>query len=98
MDIHNFSDIVDKIDAPFTLWIIISKSYTTAETMANTHLVEDYMRKCGLEPSRHMVTVTAKGSPGDDPDRPVLKTFHMFDFIGGRYSVTSAVGTVPPRR
>jgi glucose-6-phosphate isomerase len=42
-----------------------------------------------------MVTVTAKGSPGDDPDRPVLRSFHMFDFIGGRYSVTSAVGTVP---
>ncbi len=95
VDIHNFGAIVEKIDAPSTLWIIISKSYTTAETMANTRLVEHYMRERGLEPSRHMVTVTAKGSPGDDPDRPVLQTFHMFDFIGGRYSVTSAVGTVP---
>ncbi|MEZ4578709.1 MAG: hypothetical protein R2875_12085 [Desulfobacterales bacterium] len=41
-----------------------------------------------------MVTVTSKGS-GDDPANPVLKSFHMFDFIGGRYSVTSAVGGVP---
>jgi glucose-6-phosphate isomerase len=53
------------------------------------------MRSQGLDPARHMVTVTAKGSPGDDPDRPMLQSFHMFDFIGGRYSVTSAVGGVP---
>ncbi|MBT4363930.1 MAG: glucose-6-phosphate isomerase, partial [Desulfobacteraceae bacterium] len=30
-----------------------------------------------------------------DPASPVLETFHMFDYIGGRYSVTSAVGGVP---
>lgn len=95
VDIHNFGSVADTIDAASTLWVIISKSYTTAETMANTHLVEQYMQDQGLEPALHMVTVTAKGSPGDDPERPVLKSFHMFDFIGGRYSVTSAVGGVP---
>ena len=95
VDVHNFGAIVGKIDPPSTLWIIISKSYTTAETMANANLVQTFMRDQGLDPARHMVTVTAKGSPGDDPDRPVLRSFHMFDFIGGRYSVTSAVGTVP---
>jgi glucose-6-phosphate isomerase len=95
VDIHNFGAVVKAIDAPTTLWIIISKSYTTAETMANAHQVEQYMRAQGLDPARHTVTVTAKGSPGDDPARPVLKSFHMFDFIGGRYSVTSAVGGVP---
>ena len=95
VDIHNFGAIAEKIDAQSTLWVVISKSYTTAETMANANLVEQFMREKGLDPSRHMVTVTAKGSPGDDPDRPVLQSFHMFDFIGGRYSVTSAVGTLP---
>jgi glucose-6-phosphate isomerase len=95
VDVHNFGAIAGKIDPPSTLWIIISKSYTTAETMANANLVQTFMRDQGLDPARHMVTVTAKGSPGDDPDRPVLRSFHMFDFIGGRYSVTSAVGTVP---
>lgn len=95
VDIHNFGAVADAIEASTTLWVIISKSYTTAETMANKHLVEQYMQDLGLEPARHMVTVTAKGSPGDDPERPTLKSFHMFDFIGGRYSVTSAVGGVP---
>lgn len=95
VDIHNFGAIVERIDPAGTLWVIISKSYTTSETMANTRQVEAYMREQGLDPARHMVTVTAKGSPGDDPSRPVLQSFHMFDYIGGRYSVTSAVGAVP---
>jgi glucose-6-phosphate isomerase len=38
--------------------------------------------------------VTAKGSPGDNASTPSLGSFHMFDFIGGRYSVTSAVGGI----
>ena len=95
VDIHNFAAVSRAIDPPSTLWIIISKSYTTAETMANTNQAEQFIRSQGLEPSDHIVTVTAKGSPGDDPARPVLHAFHMFDFIGGRYSVTSAVGGVP---
>ena len=95
VDIHNFGSVVRRIDPAATLWVIISKSFTTAETMANTLQVETYMRDQGLDPARHMVTVTAKGSPGDDPGRPVLQSFHMFDFIGGRFSVTSAVGGVP---
>jgi glucose-6-phosphate isomerase len=42
-----------------------------------------------------MIAVTSKGSPGDRPAAGVLQAFHMFDFIGGRYSVSSAVGGVP---
>ena len=95
VDVHNFGRIAARIDAPATLWVIISKSYTTTETMANALQAEHFMRSQGLDPARHTVTVTAKGSPGDDPSRPVLAVFHMFDYIGGRYSVTSAVGGVP---
>jgi len=95
VDIHNFGSIASAIDPEATLWIVISKSYTTAETMANTHQAYAFMTEKGLDPARHFVTVTSKGSPGDDPSNPVLSSFHMFDFIGGRYSVTSAVGGVP---
>ncbi len=95
VDPHNFGAITAAVDPETTLWIVISKSYTTAETLANTRLAYEFMHSHGLEPARHVVTVTSKGSPGDKPDNPVLATFHMFDFIGGRYSVTSAVGGVP---
>ena len=95
VDIDNFGMVARAIDPPTTLWVVISKSFTTAETSANTAQAEQFMRSRGLDPAKHMVTVTAQGSPGDDPQQPVLQTFHMFDFIGGRYSVTSAVGGVP---
>jgi glucose-6-phosphate isomerase len=95
VDIHNFGNLAAIIDPESTLWIVVSKSYTTAETIANANLAISFMKEKGLDPSKHIVTVTSKGSPGDDPANPVLSSFHMFDFIGGRYSVTSAVGGVP---
>ena len=95
VDIHNFGNIVSGIEPESTLWIVVSKSYTTAETIANTNLAISFMKEKGLDPSKHLATVTSKGSPGDDPVNPVLSSFHMFDFIGGRYSVSSAVGGVP---
>jgi glucose-6-phosphate isomerase len=95
VDIHNLGYITARIDPAATLWIVISKSYTTAETMANAAQVSDYLSRHSLDPAQHMVAVTSEGSPGDRPDQGLLQAFHMFDFIGGRYSVTSAVGGVP---
>jgi len=95
VDIHNFGKIASIVDVERTLWVVISKSYTTAETMANTNQVVAFIKEKGLDPAKHFVTVTSKGSPGDNPANPVLSSFHMFDFIGGRYSVSSAVGGVP---
>jgi glucose-6-phosphate isomerase len=95
VDIHNFGSIWSRIEPDQTLWIVISKSYTTAETMANENLIRRYMDANGLDPSKHLATVTSQGSPGDQGPDQGLAAFHMFDFIGGRYSVTSAVGGVP---
>ncbi len=95
VDIHDFGLVVSSIDPETTLWIVISKSYTTPETSANENQAVVFMKQKNLDPAQHLVTVTSKGSPGDDPSNPVLETFHMFDYIGGRYSVTSAVGGVP---
>jgi glucose-6-phosphate isomerase len=95
VDSHNFESVKAAIEPEKTLWIIISKSFTTVETYANTMQAEEFMKSMGLDPARHFVTVTSKGSPGDNPSQPKLASFHMFDFIGGRFSVTSAVGGVP---
>ena len=95
VDIDNFARVIESIDKETTLWVVISKSYTTTETMANLNQVSTWLKAQGVSPLDHMVTITAKGSPGDDPDTPVLASFHMFDFIGGRYSVSSAVGGLP---
>lgn len=95
VDIHDFGRIASMINPETTLWIVISKSYTTSETMANENMVKSYLKEKKLDPSKHFIAVTSKGSPGDNPGESGLKVFHMFDFVGGRYSVTSAVGGVP---
>ena len=83
VDIDNFGAVAGTVPAETTLWIVISKSYTTAETLANLNQVRAFLAENGLQEKNHVVTVTSKGSPGDDPANPVLKSFHMFDFIGG---------------
>jgi glucose-6-phosphate isomerase len=95
VDSHNFEQVKSQIDPESTLFIIISKSFTTIETKANAIMAAEYLKECRLDPARHFVNVTSKGSPGDTKDYPAIETFHMFDFIGGRFSVTSAVGGVP---
>ncbi|MFO7753103.1 MAG: glucose-6-phosphate isomerase [Desulfobacteraceae bacterium] len=95
VDIDNFAGVMAKTDPESTLFIIISKSYTTVETMANLNQLRGYLEHRNIDPQSHLVTVTSRSSPGDNPSDPVIETFHMFDFIGGRYSVTSAVGGVP---
>jgi glucose-6-phosphate isomerase len=95
VDIDNFGQVIKAVEPETALFIIISKSYTTTETMANLEQVRLYLDCHHLSPSDHLVTITSKDSPGDDPSNPVRASFNMFDFIGGRYSVTSAVGGLP---
>lgn len=72
---------------------IVSKSGTTLETLTNENLVRSLMKERGLDPAKHCITVTGANSPMDNP-REYLRSFYMFDYIGGRYSTTSMVGAV----
>jgi len=76
-----------------TLVVVVSKSGTTLETRTNEELVRKAFAEAGLDPGRHFLAVTGKGSPMDNPAR-YLRSFYMFDYIGGRYSATSMVGAV----
>ncbi len=72
---------------------VVSKSGTTLETKSNEALVRKAFVERGLDPARHFIAVTGKGSPMDNPER-YLRCFYMFDSIGGRFSTTSMVGLV----
>ncbi len=79
------------VDLAHTLFILVSKSGTTQETLANELLVKDFLRKAGLNPAKHMIAVTSETSPlANNPE--YLASFYIDDFIGGRFSSTSAVG------
>ncbi|MDR1129037.1 MAG: glucose-6-phosphate isomerase [Treponema sp.] len=76
-----------------TIFVLVSKSGTTQETLANELFVKDKLRKAGLDPAKHLAAVTSETSPlAHNPD--YLDSFYIDDFIGGRYSSTSAVGGV----
>ncbi|MCL2379994.1 MAG: glucose-6-phosphate isomerase [Treponema sp.] len=74
-----------------TLFILVSKSGTTQETLTNELFIKDKLRKAGLDPAKHMAAVTSETSPlARNPG--YLDSFYFDDFIGGRYSSCSAVG------
>jgi glucose-6-phosphate isomerase len=73
--------------------VLVSKSGTTQETLVNELFVKDKLKKAGLDPAKHLVAVTSETSPlAHNP--AYLDSFYIDDFIGGRYSSTSAVGGV----
>ena len=87
------SAIVSSVDLSETVFVLVSKSGTTQETLANELFVKAKLTGAGLDPGRHMVAVTSETSPlARNP--AYLDSFYIDDFIGGRYSSTSAVGGV----
>lgn len=93
VDPDDAADVFHQIDPAKTLFVIVSKSGTTLETQTNEAWITDRLKKAGLEPRNHLVAVTGKKSPMDDPSR-YLASFYIWDYVGGRYSATSMVGGV----
>lgn len=83
------------LDPRRTLVLVVSKSFTTKEVHVNLEQVKTWMQAAHVPASRHLVIITAQGSPGDTGADACLDVFHIFDFIGGRYSASSAVGILP---
>jgi glucose-6-phosphate isomerase len=93
VDPDDAAAVLGSVDLSRTLVNVVSKSGSTLETLTNEELVRAAYLKAGLKPERHFVAVTGQSSPLDNPER-YLRSFYMFDYIGGRYSVTSMVGAV----
>ena len=93
VDPDDAASVLKDIDLSRSLFILVSKSGTTLETLTNESFVKDALTKEGLDPSRHMVAVTSETSPLAH-SKDYLKAFFMDDYIGGRYSSSSCVGGV----
>ncbi|MGP1438079.1 MAG: glucose-6-phosphate isomerase [Treponema sp.] len=86
--------IFSKINVSSTLFIIVSKSGTTEETLANEALVLEYLKMNGIkETKKNIIVVTSSSSPLAK-DTSYLSHFYIDENIGGRYSSTSACGTL----
>jgi glucose-6-phosphate isomerase len=94
VDGADLADTLRLLDPARTLFTVASKTFTTAETMANAHSARDWIAAAvGQENAgRHFAAIStnleATGAFGISPDR----TFAFWDWVGGRYSVWSAIG------
>ena len=91
VDPDDAAAVLSSIDVAHSIFVLVSKSGTTLETLTNESFVKDALAKAGLDASKHMIAVTSETSPLAKSD-DYLAAFFMDDYIGGRFSSTSAVG------
>ena len=91
VDPDDAAGVLSNLDLAHTLFVLVSKSGTTLETLTNESFVKDALAKAGLDAAHHMVAVTSETSPlAKSAD--YLTAFFMDDYIGGRFSSSSGVG------
>jgi glucose-6-phosphate isomerase len=93
VDPDDAAAVLKKIDLSRSLVGVVSKSGTTLETRTNEEMVRAAYSRAGFDSNKHFLAITGQGSPMDNPEK-YLRSFHMYDYIGGRYSATSMVGAV----
>ncbi|MDO5020280.1 MAG: glucose-6-phosphate isomerase [Lachnospiraceae bacterium] len=91
VDPDDAAAVLQSVDVAHSIFVLVSKSGTTLETLTNESFVKDALKKAGLDPAKNMIAVTSETSPLAKSD-DYLAAFFMDDYIGGRYSSTSAVG------
>ena len=95
VDGTDFKEATRDIDPEETLFIICSKTFTTTETLANAHSAREWMLAKLHDPGavrKHFVAVSTNAEEvskfGIDP----ANMFEFWDWVGGRYSMDSAIG------
>src|SRR5437763_2219125 len=94
VDGHDMDAALSKVNPETTLFIIASKTFTTAETMMNANTARTWFLQSASEQAlaRHFVAVSTNVEAikkfGIDPEN----MFPFWDWVGGRYSVWSAIG------
>ena len=91
VDPDDAAAVLNSVDVAHSIFVLVSKSGTTLETLTNESFVKDALKNAGLDASKHMIAVTSETSPLAKSD-DYLAAFFMDDYIGGRFSSTSAVG------
>ncbi len=96
VDGTDFAEAVQDLDATETLFIVSSKTFTTLETMTNAHTARDWSLKGlgGDEKSvaKHFVAVSTNAVEVSKFGIDTANMFGFWDWVGGRYSMDSAIG------
>jgi glucose-6-phosphate isomerase len=96
VDGTDFSEAVRDLDPAETLFIVSSKTFTTLETMTNAQTARDWMlaglkgQEAGI--AKHFVAVSTNAEAVSKFGIDTANMFGFWDWVGGRYSMDSAIG------
>ena len=95
VDGTDFTEVTRGLDAAQTLFIVSSKTFTTLETLTNAHAARSWVvQRLGDERavSRHFVAVSTNAEAASKFGIDRANLFGFWDWVGGRYSMDSAIG------
>src|SRR5579883_817323 len=95
VDGTDFAEATIDLDPEETLFIISSKTFTTLETMTNAHTAREWsLKKLGNEKAvaKHFVAVSTNATEVSKFGIDTANMFGFWDWVGGRYSMDSAIG------
>ena len=96
VDGTDFVEATRDLDAAETLFVVSSKTFVTLETMTNAHSARDWSLKgLGGDPkavARHFVAVSTNDAKVSEFGIDTANMFGFWDWVGGRYSMDSAIG------
>ncbi|MDO9315178.1 MAG: glucose-6-phosphate isomerase [Burkholderiaceae bacterium] len=91
VDGHDITPVLRRLKPAETLFIVASKTFTTQETMANAHLARAWFEaEGGTDVARHFVATTTNVQAA--AEFGITTTFGFWDWVGGRFSLWSAIG------
>jgi glucose-6-phosphate isomerase len=95
IDGSEFRELTARLDAETTLFIVSSKSFSTLETLKNALAARDWYLALGgpeAELHKHFIAVTSNQAAAIEFGIKEESIFPMWDWVGGRYSLWSAIG------
>jgi glucose-6-phosphate isomerase len=91
VDGHDITPVLRRLQPRSTLFVVASKTFTTQETMANAEVARQwFVDRGGRDVARHFVAVTTNLAAA--AAFGITTTFGFWDWVGGRYSMWSAIG------
>ncbi|RXR20835.1 glucose-6-phosphate isomerase [Flavobacterium amnicola] len=94
VDGDHVQEILKKVNPETTLFVVASKTFTTQETLSNAETVRTWFLKSATQKdvAKHFIAVSANIKKANDFGISEENIFPMWDWVGGRFSLWSAVG------
>ncbi|OGT42617.1 MAG: hypothetical protein A3F13_09405 [Gammaproteobacteria bacterium RIFCSPHIGHO2_12_FULL_40_19] len=93
LDMTQIQSLLKKLSPQKTLFIVTSKSFRTLETLENMHVAKQWLIENQLDPAKHMIAITSNVAQAVEIHQiPPSQVLSIPDWMGGRYSIWSAVG------